>query len=221
MTAPLIVGIFHGILTGATDAAWSGACSRFILARDTVRRIVITISRDYYEFPFPRLAAVRNADRIDEINDHIAGRITTSKYRTGLDPELAFVGHSNGCVLALHSARACIADGHRVRALILMSPALRTRDTTREIAGWMRSGMLESCVLVIATGDRPLSLASALPRLVTWPWGSLGHDGWSDEALPGMRTITLKNEGHSTFLNNPEKRRGIFENIVAPLLGLA
>lgn len=220
MKPPLITGIYHGILTGATDAAWSGACSRFILGRDTPGRTIITISRDYYEFPLPRLAAVRNADRIADLNDHIAGRIVAAKYRSGIQPELAFIGHSNGCVLALHSARECIANGHKVKAMILMCPALRVRDTTREIAGWIRSGMLESVVMAMATGDKTLSLASALPRVVTWPWGSLGYDGWSDESLPEMRTITLPEEGHSTFLQDPEKRRGIFENIVAPMLGL-
>jgi pimeloyl-ACP methyl ester carboxylesterase len=221
----LIVGIFHGILTGKTDGSWAGSCSRFILARPNPGQAILTISRDYYEFPLPRLAALRNADRIQQINTVIHDRIASAEFLHGEEPELGFIGHSNGCVLAFQAARAAIANGRIVKTLILMSPALRVRDSTKEIAGWLESGMLESVVLVIAEGDKLLSYASILPRVVTWPWGSLGYDGWSQKDIPDavkskMTEVRLPLEGHSTFLNDLEKRRGIFENIVAPQLGL-
>jgi DNA-binding CsgD family transcriptional regulator len=45
------------------------------LARPNPGQAILTISRDYYEFPLPRLAALRNADRIQQINTVIHDRI--------------------------------------------------------------------------------------------------------------------------------------------------
>jgi hypothetical protein len=65
-----------------------------------------------------------------------------------------------------------------------------------------------------------------LPKFVSWPWGALGIEGWSvrdiapEVSHQQMRTVVLPNDGHSTFLNDPVKRRGIFENVIAPACGL-
>ena len=225
MTPSLLVGVFHGILTGATNPAWSGACTRFIHDRYIPGRQVVTIARDYYELPLPRLAGFRNAKRIADINGTIAGRVTNLSFNTGVPPEISFVAHSNGSVLALCCARACIDRGEKVRSLVLMAPALRAGDATKEIAGWIANGMLGAAVLVLAEKDKLMSFLSYVPGRVTWPWGALGREGWSVDDIPEtvrdrMHTVSLVGEGHSTFLNNPAKRAEVFQDIVAPALGL-
>ncbi|HRQ88178.1 MAG TPA: hypothetical protein PLA50_05235, partial [Bacteroidia bacterium] len=158
---------------------------------------------------------------------------TLAQYGIELRPEpaeLAFLSHSNGAVIALQACRELIGEGIAVRSLVLIAPAIRTKDASREIGGWLASGMLGYALLVRPTRD---ALIGAIGRswrtkIVAWPWGSLGHDGWAVDEFPGCRvqfspeaeTIDLPDMGHSDPVA-PLNRRWLYEAIVAPALGLA
>lgn len=220
----MIVSINHGILTGRTDGAWSGAFADY-LGREHGN--AVPLLKSYFEWPLPRLAAVRNLARVVELTDSARRNLVLHQAKRGRRMEFAAVGHSNGCVLAFGVCENLIGNGIPVRSLVLMCPALRTKETTRKIADWLNRGMLGRAVLVRATGDRTIGVVARF-RAVSWPWGSLGLDGWDLssldeiglEAMPAeMHTIDLAAEGHGDLLDLG-RREETFRSLVAPALGL-
>lgn len=186
------------------------------------------MNSEYFELPLPRLAAVRNPRR----SRHLVRRmLTAAQYGIELRPEpgeLAFVCHSNGAVLGLQAARALIARGVAVRSMVLIAPAVRTKSASKEIAGWLARGMLGRALLVLPTRDKLIGAIGKNWRMkvAAWPWGSLGHDGWDGDEFsmaelgnPPM-TLVLPDQGHSDPVA-PSRRRWLYEEIVAPALGLA
>jgi len=221
---PLVLGQAHGILTGESSPSWPEFGSAFFRAYYPQ---VITVDTEYFELPLPRLAAARNPRRSRNL---VRRMKTAALYQVEMretPAELAFVAHSNGAVLTLQACRALIAQGIAVRVLILIAPAVRTKAATREIAYWLASGMLGSAVLVRPTKDRVIGLIgrSWRTKIVAWPWGSLGEDGWALDEFPeytelNIRTIDLPDMGHSDPVS-PENRKWLYEAIIAPALGLA
>ncbi len=223
---PLIVGQAHGILTGKSSPSWPEYGDAFFAARHPQ---VSTVNTEYYELPLPRIAALRNPARARRL---VRRLLTAAKYGIELRPdpaELAIVSHSNGAVLALQACRALIAEGIALRSLVLIAPAVRTTEATREVCGWLATGMLGYALLVRPTRDRLIGgiAKNWRTRLVAWPWGSLGHDGWDldeiDDADPRAllpETIDLPDMGHSDPVA-PVHRRELYETILAPALGLS
>jgi hypothetical protein len=221
---PLVVAQAHGILTGKSSPSWPDFGTAYFSSRHPE---VVPVNTEYFELPLPRLAAVRNPSR----SRHLVRRmLTLAQYGVEMRPqpaELAFVSHSNGAVLALQACRALIAQGIAVRAMVLIAPAIKTRASSREIAGWLESGMLGSALLVRPMRDAVIGLVgrSWRTKLVAWPWGSLGDDGWAVDEFPeftelNIRTIDLPDMGHSDPVA-ARNRRWLYETIIAPALGLS
>lgn len=223
---PLIVAQAHGILTGKSSPSWPEFGTSFFAARHPQ---VQTVNTEYYELPLPRLAAVRNPKRSRNL---VRRMLTAAQYGIELrdDPaELAFVSHSNGAVLAMQACRALIAQGVAVKALVMIAPAVRTKDATREVCEWMSKGMLGIAMLVRPMRDVLIGSIGRnwRTKLVAWPWGSLGADGWdtsefqvSESQVPSCpATIDIPDMGHTDVVA-PENRRWLYETIIAPKLGL-
>lgn len=220
---PLIVAQAHGILTGESSPSWPEFGSAFFAARHPQ---VQTVNTEYYELPLPRLAAIRNPKRSRNL---VRRMLTAAQYGIELrdDPaELAFVSHSNGAVLALQACRALIAQGVAVKALVMIAPAVRTTAASREVAGWLDSGMLEEALLVRPTRDIVIGTIgrSWRTKITAWPWGSLGSDGWDvaefENVFPNYpMTTDLPDMGHTDVVA-PAYRRTLYETIIAPALGL-
>jgi pimeloyl-ACP methyl ester carboxylesterase len=221
----ILAGFFCGILTRQTRPDWSDAAVQWAVNQETEDRKVVAVDAEYYEWPLPRIAAIRNRDRVQGLTREMVSRAQRIVSTLQVEPEICLAGHSNGGVLAMATASALIERDWRVRSLVLLSPALPTRSTTRQIAEWIAYGYLGEATLVIAKADRALSLAATLPRVVTWPWGALGIEGWKRSEVPTMaagrmKTVVLPNDGHSSYLNDTTKRRGILENVIGPSFGL-
>lgn len=225
--SPLVVCQAFGILTGDESPSWPEFGTAYF---EAFHPEVSTVNTDYFEWPLPRLAAIRNTGRSRRLVRRIR---TAAQYLVELretPAEIAFVAHSNGAVLALQACRELIGSGVAVRSLVLIAPALRTRDASREIGDYLATGMLDFALLVRPTKDAVIGAVgrSWRTKLAAWPWGSLGHDGWNADALgqwsgifpSAAGTIDLPDMGHSDPVA-PRNRRWLYQAIVAPALGLA
>jgi len=221
---PLVVGQAHGILTGKSSPSWPEFGSAFFRA---FHPQVCTVDTEYFEWPLPRVAALRNPARSRNLVRRLK---TAAQYQVEMretPAELAVIGHSNGNVLTFQGCRELIREGIAIKVMILIAPALPTRAASREISGWLASGMLGSAVLVRPMRDRVIGAAgrSWRTKIVVWPWGSLGADGWAVDEFPeftelNIRTIDLPDMGHSDPVS-PQNRRWLYEAIIAPALGLS
>lgn len=226
---PLVVAQCHGILTGKSSPSWPEFGSAFFAARHPH---VATVNTEYFELPLPRLAALRNPGRARRLVRRVK---TAAQYQVELretPAEIAFVSHSNGAVLALQAIRALIAEGIAVRNLVMIAPVLRKGPATREIGGWLATGMLGSALLVRPMRDAVVGLIGAnwQTKLAAWPWGSLGTEDWASDVIgvsesgrrfyaDEMETLDLPEMGHNGPVA-PLNRRWLFETILAPALGL-
>lgn len=238
-SAPHIVGLFHGILTGKSDRTWPRYGARWFGLNFPH---VLAVQSEYFALPLPRIEALRNRVRSRELRGEIVDRIAAARQDYG-SPPVSIVSHSNGAVLSLQVARSLIEIGIPVRTLVLIAPALRTGPATREIAGWIEHGMLDYALMIRPTRDKLIGAIGAnwRTRLYAWPWGSLGHDGWDADVIsdmgygmgdvgsgishrtshiPHLECIDLPNMGHGDPVA-PVNRGMLFSEMVAPALGLA
>lgn len=220
---PHVVGLFHGILTGKSDRTWPRYGTRFFAATCPH---VLTVESEYFALPLPRIEALRNRGRSRELRGEIVDLIAAASQEYNAPP-VSLVSHSNGAVLSMQVARSLIEIGIPIRSMVLIAPALRTGPATREIAEWIDRGMVDYALLVRPTRDKLIKAIGAnwRTRLYAWPWGSLGHDGWScDDAgdvFPcALESIDLPNMGHSDPVS-AVNRGELFAEIIAPALGLA
>lgn len=215
----LIVAQAHGILTGKSSPSWPEFGSAYFAAHHPH---VSTVNTEYYELPLPRVAAVRNPARAHNL---VRRMKTAAQYRVEMrdtPAELAFVSHSNGAVLALQAVRELIRDGIAVRSLIMIAPAVRTKSTTREVAAWLESGMLGYALLVRPMADTLIGSIGKnwRTKLIAWPWGSLGIDGWAeDDRHRWQQTIDLPSMGHTDPVA-PATRLWLYDTIISPALCL-
>lgn len=222
--SPLVLGQFHGILTGKSDPTWPEFGTEFF---EELYPWIDTVNSSYFALPLPRIEALRNRGRS---RDLVAEMVTACKVVQrdwGRNPRVAIVSHSNGGVLAIQVARGLIRRGIAVHAIILMAPALRTGAASREIAEWLTSGMLEYALLVRPTRDILIGGIGAnwRTKLYAWPWGSLGSDGWDVSEIEGVfpnipETLDLPDMGHTdpvAIVN----REWLYREIISPALGLA
>lgn len=216
----MVVAQIHGILTRKSDPNWPAHGSAFFRQ---FHPHVATVNSTYFELPLPRIAAVRNPRR----SRALVKEILETEGDMPAPAPISLVAHSNGGVLAMQVARALIAAGVPVRALVLIAPALRTRSASREIGAWLAQGMLDYALLVRPTRDRLIGAIghSWRTKIVAWPWGALGHDGWDIEAVdhgsPNTpETLDLPDMGHSDPVA-PWNRHWLFSEVIVPALGLA
>lgn len=213
----------HGILTGQSDPTWPQYGDAWFAAHHPQVR---TVNTRYYQLPFPRVAAIKNTRRSRDLSRQVTTAVTLLAEQTGTRPTVSMVAHSNGGVIAMQVARALIAKGQPVESMILIAPALRTSDASREIAGWLDTGMLETALLVRPTRDLVIGgiATNWQSRALAWPWGALGHEGWDvaeiEHVFPNIpMTKDLPGMGHSDP-TKPHNRAWLYESIIAPALGL-
>lgn len=217
------MGQFHGILTGKSSPTWPTFGAGWFA---DLHPGVETVNSEYFALPLPRMEMLRNRRRSREL----AGDMSVMRSAMRLvydDVPVSIVSHSNGAVLALRVARELIGEGVAIRSLVLIAPALRTVEASREIGAWLARGMLDYALLVRPTRDRLIGAigASWRTKLYAWPWGSLGADGWDLEAAGCVfpnppETLDLPDMGHSDPVA-PWHREWLYESVIAPALGLA
>lgn len=223
----MILGQFHGILTGQSSPTWPTFGTGYL---GVLHPQVKTINAKYYALPLPRIEALRNRRRAKALADEIWDVWCDGFDEVDADTRIpiSIVAHSNGGVLALQVARLLIGWGLPMRSLILIAPALRTGPASKEIAEWIERGMLESALLIRPTRDILIGGIGTnwKTKLFSWPWGSLGSDGWlldaitSPEAGAQMTTLDLPDMGHSDPIA-PVHRQWLYQTVILPALGLA
>lgn len=152
---PLVVAI-HGILTRTTSPSWpddlDAALPCKVMKRD-YRALFISVFNVF----------VRNP----RIAKGLAAEIALHR-----DVAIHFVAHSNGCDIALRTAKELIARGIPVASLLLVS-SVTDEDVERTgILRLVRSGMLGQAIAYSSRRDLPLRLP------FKWPYRSLGIHGW-------------------------------------------
>lgn len=222
----MIVAQCHGILTGKSSPSWPEFGTAWFAAYHPQ---VMTVNTEYFELPLPRIAALRNPGRARRLVRRVKTAAAYGVELRSTSARISFVSHSNGAVLAMQACRALIAEGTPVHALVMIAPAVRTRETTREVSQWLSSGMLGSARLVRPTKDLLIGTIGRnwRTKLVAWPWGSLGTDGWDFDTMWGddseytetPETTDIPNAGHTDPVS-PANRRWLYESILAPALGL-
>lgn len=220
VASPHLVGQFHGILTGKSSPTWPTFGSGWFGCHHPG---VVTVNSEYFALPLPRVEMLRNRRRSRDLARAIMVEYGIQGPRT----PVSLVSHSNGAVLALRVARDLIARGVPLRSLVLIAPAIRTAEASREIGRWLDRGMLDYALLVRPTRDRLIGAigSSWRTKLYAWPWGSLGADGWDiDETgfvFPNPpETLDLPDMGHSDPVA-PANREWLYASVIAPALGLA
>jgi hypothetical protein len=222
----MVVGQFHGILTGRSDRTWPNYGTSFFAHYYPGVR---TLNSEYFALPLPRIEALRNRGRSRRLAAELIDLWCTveSEVEPGTKIPISLVSHSNGAVLTMQVAREIIAAGMPIEAIVMMAPALRTTAASREIADWLTRGMLDYALLVQPTRDVLISTIGRnwRTKLYAWPWGSLGSDGWDiaevQDVFPNIpETIALPDMGHSDPVA-PHNRAWLYESIICPALGLA
>lgn len=215
-TAPNLVIACHGILTGRTLPTWPDRLDAFLGSRAKV------ISDWYFELPFPRLAGIRNRWRtrclMKRIELHLAMAQANGEHR----PKLWLIGHSNGGSLVMSVAAQLIGKGYGLHGIILMAAAVPTAKTTDQVARWIDGHELGKAMLIRPMADKVLGLVALLPKVICWPWGALGQQGWradlvTPSAWPFLSTWALPNSGHSGFLA-PGEIMETFRRHIEPFL---
>lgn len=222
---PHLVGLFHGILTRQSSRTWPAFGTGYL---GQLFPQVETICSTYFAWPLPRIEALRNRARSRALVEKIWAKRSGAE-RCGEGVVVSIVSHSNGAVLALQVARELIRRGVAIRSLVLIAPALRTGPASEEILNWIARGMLDRAVLVRPTRDILIGAIGAnwRTRLFSWPWGSLGHDGWDvgevssfQFQVSGLLTLDLPDMGHSDPVSHAH-RAWLFESVICPALGLS
>ena len=162
---PLVVAI-HGILTGQTDASWPDR-----LVADCLSRDVPALKREYVAGPFPHLNVWWKNPRHAEA---LANEIRLFDGVRSGEWALHFVGHSNGCDIALQTVRMLADLNIRVQSLILTASVTHPDVLSSGVLGLVMSGRLRRAVAYCSDGDLPLRI----PTLLKWPYRDLGRKGW-------------------------------------------
>lgn len=191
----LIVAI-HGILTSQTDASWPDRMDAWVWHRDARARV---LKKEYRAGPWPMW-------NVWVKDPHLARglvrEIELFMEDTGAKPELWFVAHSNGCVIALQTIRRLIEKNIYVSGLIFTGGACDGVVEDNGIWQWIEAGKL----------GRAVSFSSAEDDVVKWkfiwPYGHLGRTGWQCRVGGSLVTWTrekkawtewFKGYGHSGY----------------------
>ena len=183
-----IIAALHGIMTGQTDPSWPDKLDAWMFQRDPRVKV---LKKEYRAGPFPRWNCW--------IKDPLLARALANELelflrpqRSTFNPQLWFVAHSNGAVIALLTARLLIKRGFKIGGLILTGAACEADIERNEVLQWRCRGMLGSAIAYSSTEDHILPelptldpVASVVSRFrswvwgkLLWPYGGLGRTGW-------------------------------------------
>jgi pimeloyl-ACP methyl ester carboxylesterase len=207
---PLIVAI-HGILTGQTSPSWPDRLDAMFFSRAPQFKV---IKKEYRAGPFPRWnCLVRSPHLAHGLAEELALFLPGNGYpASGADSPIWFVAHSNGAVIALHTARHLIERGYGIAGLILLGAACPADIEQNSVLEWLSQGRLGTAVAFCTRTDRVLarfgtsatppgrtparrsllqSVAQRLWSLLIWPYGALGSTGWLLNSQPAGRQYIM------------------------------
>ena len=137
-----IIAALHGIMTGQTDPSWPDKLDAWMFQRDPRVKV---LKKEYRAGPFPRWNCW--------IKDPLLARSLANELELFLcpqpstsNPQLWFVAHSNGAVIALLTAELLIKRGFKIGGLILTGAACEADIERNEILQWRCRGMLGSAI---------------------------------------------------------------------------
>src|SRR5436309_10436577 len=197
----LLITAIHGIMTNQTDPSWPDKFDAWMFERDPEVKV---LKKEYRAGPFPRWNCW--------IKDPLLARSLANELelflrpqRSAFNPQLWFVAHSNGAVIALLTARLLIKRGFKIGGLILTGAACEADIERNEVLQWRCRGMLGSAIAYSSTEDHILPelptldpVASVVSRFrswvwgkLLWPYGGLGRTGWLLDGRPLSRLDSL------------------------------
>src|SRR5436190_823500 len=116
----LLVAI-HGILTNQTDASWPDKLDAWMFTRHPDIKV---IKKEYRAGPFPRWnCLVKDPAIARSLANELELFLDRPFLDPGPQPELWFVAHSNGAVIALLTAQILAQRGYSISGVILTGAA--------------------------------------------------------------------------------------------------
>lgn len=229
---PVLIGLCHGILKDETEPDWTDYGGKFFPEISSRFSVLMT---DYFELPFPRVAAIRNEARARAFTVRMANEAKHLQDTFGVPPIIYLGGHSNGGYLIDLVAEDLIALGWKLEGLLFMAAAVRAKRQTLRVMDWIERGALQKAQVVMAMQDRVIGFLKWDPmKIVAWPWGALGREGWhrksvkaragwfaNGELLERGRVLTevRLDAKHSDFLS-AKNRAETFRAIIGPYFGV-
>lgn len=217
-----IVAALHGILTNQTDPSWPDKLDAWMFAREPELKV---LKKEYRAGPFPRWNCwVKDPGLARSLANEIELFLeSASGVADENSPQVWFVAHSNGAVIALLAARRIIERGHRVAGLIFTGAACEADIERNGILDWQCRGQLGVAIAYCSADDAVLDgdpaheptrrapwfhrIGSWLLGKALWPYGCLGRTGWllggrpfETQAFASARIQTRWfSGGHSTY----------------------
>ncbi|MFZ2190447.1 MAG: hypothetical protein WAV48_06740, partial [Candidatus Magasanikiibacteriota bacterium] len=170
----------------------------------------------YWTGPTPRLNVWwRNPRHARALfNELVAYRGVVANQR-----RITIVGHSNGCDIALRTAKLLAAAGITVTALILAASVTDPDVDKSGVLSLICSGRLRTAFAYASDHDVPL----AIPAMFKWPYSDLGRKGWMANGKPLETDYTIVTRwfpgyGHGDYFS--ATNRDATFNLIAQDAGL-
>jgi hypothetical protein len=208
----IIAATIHGILTGQVSASWPDEFDAWCSKHEPRVKV---LKKEYKAGPFPRFNIFKN-NRLArglaaEIELFMGTPLTPAlspgereqNARTSARHQVWLIAHSNGCVVALKTARLLIARGIRVAGLILVGAAVESDVHRNGVLEWIRQGQVGRAIACSSHQDGVVD-CTGFKRVLKWPYGDLGRVGWQLEGEPlrSHRIYTLWfTGGHSGYFH--------------------
>jgi pimeloyl-ACP methyl ester carboxylesterase len=208
----IIVAAIHGILTGQTTASWPDRFDAWAADREPRFHV---LKKEYVAGPFPRLNWLKNR----RLAEGLAREIVAFSPWHG-DKQVWLVGHSNGCVIALQTARLLIDTNIRIDGMILTGGACPSDVDRNHVAEWIGAGQLGQAVAFSSPSDRVVNVRGFW-KFLKWPYGDLGRVGWRRDGKPfasGSISTRWFSGGHSGYFA-ADRMEDTFRNFAAIING--
>ena len=161
------------------------------------------------EQPFPL-----ESNAAPSFNSHVCGAaspLQAGTSRPPARPELWFVAHSNGAVIALLTARRLIARGHKIGGLILTGAACEANLAKNGILEWLCSGVLGAAIAYCSPEDEVLDGALAYRPPTSQGRASQGRG----RLVPGTFEL-LRHPGKALFVTASQRIGISFQSSLPP-----
>lgn len=165
----IIVAAIHGILTGQTTASWPDRFDAWAADREPRFHV---LKKEYVAGPFPRLNWLKNRRLAEGLAKEI---VAFSPWRG--EKQVWLIGHSNGCLIALQTARLLIESNVRIDGVILTGGACQSDVDRNRIAEWVYTRKIGRAVAFSSRTDRVVNVRGVW-KFLKWPYGDLGRVGW-------------------------------------------
>lgn len=216
---PRLVIAIHGILTSQTDTSWPDKFDSWCFHNAPELNVV---KKEYKAGPFPRWnvwvkdpwLARGLTNEVLEFCSDTDGNILETRI-----PEIWFVAHSNGCVIALMTVKRLIERGIPVAGIILTGGACDAIVERNGVWQWIEGRKLGKAVAFSAQDD------NVVKSKLIWPYGHLGATGW--QCMAGGHAVSWVREdkawtewfsgyGHSGYFE-PHNIQNTFQRFTAAI----